>query len=112
MDVTKLKSIIKERENTNDEYDYGIEQCHKKMLDIITQDAEGTVDFLRNECTANEFSWLSEIFDEIAVATNSHEIIDALYFLCKKYPEESKIYNILPFVENAESLLKQAKSNQ
>ena len=106
MDVKKLRSIIKERENTNDEYDYGIKQCHKRMLDIIIQDTEGTVNFLRNECTANEFSWLSEIFDEIAIATNSREIIDALYFLYKKYPEESKIYNILPFIESAETYLK------
>ena len=105
MNVIKLRSTIKERENTHDEYDYGIKQCHKKMLDIITQDTEGTVDFLQNECTANEFSWLSEIFDEIAIATNSREIIDALYFLYEKYPEESKTYNILPFVESAESFL-------
>ncbi len=71
MDVQKLKDVILERENTNDEYDYGIEQCHKKMLDIISQDTDGAITFLRNECTASEFSWLSEIFDEIAETTNS-----------------------------------------
>ncbi len=106
MDIQKLKDVILERENTNDEYDYGIEQCHKKMLDIISQDPEGTIAYLRNECTASEFSWLSEIFDEIAETTNSREIIDAFYFLLEKYPEESETYNIRAFVESAEQCLK------
>lgn len=106
MDTQKLKEAIIERENTNDEYDYGIEQCHKKMLDIITCDSEGFIYFLKNECTASEFSWLSEIFDDIAIATNNRSIIDALYFLHEKYPEESATYNILLFIESAEQCLK------
>lgn len=105
MDVQKLKDVILERENTNDEYDYGIEQCHKKMINIITQDPEGTIAFLKSECTASEFSWLSEIFDEIVTATNNRGIVDALYFLLEKYPEESKTYNIRTFVESAEQCL-------
>lgn len=105
MDVKKLREAIIERENTNDEYDFGIEQCHKKMLDVIAEDPIGTVAFLRNECTANEFSWLSEIFDEIVMATKSKEIIESLYYLHGKYPEESETYNILAFIESAEQLL-------
>ena len=105
MDIQKLREAIIERENTDDEYDYGIEQCHQKMLSIIVQDPQGTVSYLRNECTANEFSWLSEIFDDIAIATNSRAIIEALYFLAEKYPDESKTYNIISFIESAEAIL-------
>lgn len=105
MDIQRLKEAIIERANTNDEYDYGIEQCHKKMLEIISQDPDGTITFLKNECTASEFSWLSEIFDDIAETTNSRGIIDALYYLLEKYPEESETYNIRPFIESAEQCL-------
>ena len=97
----RIQAIIEERESI-EEWNYGIEQCHKKLIDLFIEDIDKSIEFLDNDCTANQFSWLSEVFDEIAEATQSHSFIDALKRLAVKYPEETKEYNILSFIETAE----------
>lgn len=96
-----IQAIIEERESI-EEWDYGIEQCHKKLIELFTQNFDRAIEFLDNECTASQFSWLSEVFDEIAEATQSHAFIDALKRLAVKYPEETKEFNLLSFIETAE----------
>lgn len=105
----RIKPIIAERERlweeTQDEWDYGIEQCHQKLIALITEDINMSIEFLDNDCTADQFSWLSEVFDEIAEATQSKEFIEALKRLAEKYPEETKTYNIMSFIESAEAIV-------
>lgn len=105
----KMKTIISERERisieTQDEWDYGIEQCRKKEIEILSNDITDTISYLLNECSANEFSWISEVFDEVAEKTQSSEFINTLYKLVLKFPEETKKYNLISCVESAKSLL-------
>ena len=61
-----------------------------------------TVHYLENDCLADEFVWISEVFDEVAKRTQSHEFISALRKLAVKYPEETKEYNIISFIDWAE----------
>ena len=98
----RIIPILIEREKTDDEWDYGIEQCHKKLVALMTEDIHKSIEFLDNDCTADQFSWLSEVFDEIAENTQSKEFIEALKRLADKYPEETKTYNIMSFIESAE----------
>lgn len=98
----RIIPIIEERESTDDEWDYGVEQCHKKLIELMTEDINMSIQFLDNDCTADQFSWLSEVFDEIAEITQSKEFIEALKRLAIKYPEETKTYNIMSFIESAE----------
>ena len=74
----KIQPIIEERESTDDEWEYGIEQCHKKLISLLSENIDETIIFLDNDCTADQFSWISEVFDEIADITQSHAFIDAL----------------------------------
>lgn len=97
----RIIPIIEERESV-DSWDYGIEQCHKKLITLFTEDINKSIEFLDNDCTADQFSWLSEVFDEIAEITQSKEFIEALKRLAIKYPEETKTYNIMSFIESAE----------
>lgn len=105
----RIKPIIAERERlweeTQDEWDYGMEQCHQQLIKLITEDINKSIEFLDNDCTAEQFSWLSEVFDEIAEATRSKEFIEALKRLAEKYPEETKTYNIMSFIESAEVIV-------
>lgn len=105
----RIIPIIEERERFwtegQDSWDYGIEQNHKKMIALITEDISKSIEFLDNDCTAEQFSWLSEVFDEIAEITQSHAFIDALKRLAVKYPEETKTYNIMSFIESAECMI-------
>ena len=103
----RIIPIIEERESV-DSWDYGIEQCHKKLIALITEDIDKSIDFLDNDCTADQFSWLSEVFDEIAEITKSQAFIEALKRLAIKYPEETKEYNIESFIESAECIVEQS----
>lgn len=102
----RIQPIIEEREATDDEWEYGVEQCHKKLISLLSEKIDETITFLDNDCTADQFSWISEVFDEIADITQSHAFIDALKRLATKYPEETKEYNILSFIESAECMIK------
>ena len=74
-----ISDIIKERirisDETQDNWDYGIEQCWKKYIDILSADIEKSIDFFLHDCTDEEFYWLSEAFEEIADKTQSKNLI-------------------------------------
>ena len=103
----RIIPILEEREATHDEWDYGVEQCHKKLISLFTENIDESIKFLDNDCTADQFSWLSEVFEEIAEITQSHAFIDALKRLAVKFPEETKTYNLLSFIESAESMIEE-----
>jgi hypothetical protein len=111
MNKEKFKEIIKERvrisEECYDEWDEGIKKCWNQEIDILIEDIPSTIIFLQNECTADEFSWISEVIEDIAEITNSHEFIDCYKNLMKKFPEESQKYNISGSIEYAEAALRE-----
>lgn len=77
----KIAEIVEERiricEETDDNWDYGIEQCWNKFVDIITTDVDKSIHYFLFECTDEDFYWLSETFEEIAEKTQSKELISA-----------------------------------
>ena len=79
MITERIRRIIKIRAETNDEWDYGVEQCWKREISVLTGNVKETITFLDNECTADEFSWISEIFDELVETTRSKALIDCFY---------------------------------
>ncbi len=104
--ITKeIRKILTERASVNENWDFAIQQCWEKEIELLSQNIEETIAFLENDCTADEFSWLSEIFDDVAETTQSEAFINALYDVAKKYPEETKKYNILHFIESAQALI-------
>ncbi len=102
MYVRRFKNIIAEREKTDDEWDAGVAKCNQALIDVLCEDMDGTLQYLQSDCTADEFSWISEVFDEIALRSKSRDFINALRFLSAKYPEEARKYNIIPFIDSAE----------
>lgn len=55
MDVQRFKEVIQKRDNTDDEYDYGVEVCDKEEIEILSEDVPSTVAYLKNDCTPKEF---------------------------------------------------------
>ena len=88
MDVQKFKEVIKTRNETDDEYDYGVEMCNKEEIQILA-----------------EFVWISEIIDDLAEKTRSRELVECYKDLMNKYPKETKEYYIGFCVECAEDFL-------
>ena len=72
-----------------------------ETIELMARDVKGTIDFLDNDCSEEQFVWLSEVFDEIAQKTRSKDIIDALVRVSKKYPEATEKYNINYFINSA-----------
>lgn len=105
MDVVKFREVIRERSEMSDEWSFGIEQCWKKEIEILSQDIPSTIEYLKNECTADEYSWISEIIDDLAESTQSKELIEAYKNLMIKYPDEYKKHNISSSIKFAESAL-------
>jgi len=109
MNVEKFREIIKERIRisieTQDEWDYGIEQCWEQEIETLSDDIPGTIEFLKNECAADEYSWISEILEELAERTQSKELVECYKSLTKKFPEECKKYYIEGVIENAELMI-------
>lgn len=87
------------------EWDYGVQQSWKEVLAIISESLDDTVNFIENDCTPNEFSWLSEIYNKIIDIFPSQKIITALRKTASKYPDEVEKYNLNYCIDEAEGYL-------
>lgn len=109
MNVIKFREVIKERnrilKECCDEWTFGIEQCWTQEIEILSENVSDTVAFLKNECTADEYSWISEIIDDLAEKTQSHELVQVYKSLMIKFPEECEKYNISESIKFAENVL-------
>ena len=111
MDVQRFKDVIQKRDNTDDEYDYGVDACDKEEIKILSEDVPSTIAYLKNECTADEFAWICEIIDDLAVKTRSREIVEAYKDLGSKYPDMAKTFSFEFCVAYAEEALEIALKN-
>ena len=98
----KIREILARRMTLHPEDALGTEECWKDEIAIMSRDVEQTIDFLRNRCTGEEFAWLSEVFEEVQAATHSEELRECLYAVAEKYPDITKEYNILSFIDSGE----------
>ena len=101
----EIHEILKLRAETDDAWDYGVQRCWKAEVTILTRNIKETIDFLDNDCSADEFIWISEIFDELVEATQSRALIECFYRVAAKYPEESARYYIINHIKMAEDYL-------
>ena len=72
---------------------------------LFTRNLQETVQFLDADCTADQLSWMSEVFEEISAKLQSWEFIDALKRAADRFPEECKIHNIRECILFAEGQL-------
>lgn len=74
-------------------------------IELFSRNLQETIDFLDNDCTAEQLVWLSEVFEEISVKLQSWDFIDALNRCADKYPEYSKKYHLSDTIAIAEAQL-------
>jgi hypothetical protein len=103
--------VVQERIHCHDEWSYGIEQCWKKEIELLTDDIAGTIEFLRNDCTADEYIWISEVLEEVVEIIPNKEFVQVYKSLRIKFPEEYATYNIAGCVEEAEKILEWEDQN-
>lgn len=109
MNVEELKAVIDERIRiaieTQDEWDYGIEQCWKKETEILTRDISQTINFIENECDDDTFCWIGEVFNEVADRTQSKEFVSAIKRRATKVVDVEELRSVEVDVSFAEKTL-------
>ena len=101
----EFEKLVEKRKNLNWDIDYEADPIIREMVSLMTADINSTIAFLKDDCSEEQFVWLSEIVDEITARTKSSEFIEELRKLCAKYPEAAEKYNIRYFVESAAEYL-------
>lgn len=94
MDASTIRAIIAKREQTNDEWQFGVEQCWAELVDALTEDLDWTKAFLTEECSADELSWIGEVFDELVEKTYDESLVAAIRRAIAKYPEENALHHL------------------
>lgn len=74
----QIEEVLKEYIQIDPNWDYGIEQCWKKEIAILTADVPATIAYFLHDCTDEEFFWLSEIFSDLSEKVPSKELVEAL----------------------------------
>ena len=54
------------------------ERYWNKLTDILSADIPSTIDYFENDCTDEEFYWLSSVFEDVTKKTESSEFLQAL----------------------------------
>lgn len=103
--IEEIRTAIKQRMETDDEWDYGVKQCWEKETELLSHNIDATILFLENDCTDEEFVWLSEVFEEVAKVTQSHAFVDCLYRVVAKYPDVCREYHIDLVLQCAEGAI-------
>lgn len=76
------------------------------MQDLVT----GLIETI-NDKNADEFSWISEVIDDIVDKYPSKKLVEGYKSLMTKFPEECSKYNIAGVIEICENLLKWEEEN-
>ena len=105
----EFRRLNEEREKVDIYNDWALDDIWKELLAYVCKD-ENTfndfIEYMKTEMTADEYSTLSEISDEIVEIYPSMEFIEAYKSLALKYPEETKNYQIDSFIRDAENCVK------
>lgn len=98
----EFRNILTKRISLHPEDYINIEKCWEEETRILTSNMEQAINFIINECTDDEFYWMSEIFEDIAHDSPSIDFVDAL----------KKRVNLMNDGEDKNSVLREIKSVQ
>ena len=111
MDIIRFRKIIEQLAYANEisrgEWDEEIDRCRQELTDVLLTDVPSSIAFLMDECTADEYSWISEVLDDIAAAPGGKSFIMNYKKLLRKFPEEVEKYNIANIIQEAEDIIEQ-----
>ena len=97
--------LDKYESETEGTWDWGVRKCRDKEISLLTADMDETIRFMDTECTADEYAWISEVFEDVAEITQSGRFIEAIHRLADKYPEVTEEYKLFTFIEGAEDMI-------
>lgn len=75
MNIQELREVITQYISLDANDDFATEKCWKEMTTMLSEDITDTISFFENECTIEEFYWLSSIFEDVIARTQSTTLI-------------------------------------
>lgn len=63
--IEEYKKVLAERIALDPADDYGADLVWKKAVAILSMDIDATINYIKNECSFEDFEWMSEIFDDL-----------------------------------------------
>ncbi|MBU0279123.1 hypothetical protein [Gemella sp. zg-1178] len=98
----KIKEILEQR--LDEEHFYYVE-CWKKEVEILTEDINETIEFVKNKCDDYTLFWMSEVFEDIIEKTKSKELLQVILERANRAIDENNRKEILKEVEYAKGHL-------
>ena len=93
------KRIWKE---TQDNWYDGIIIWTNQLIGIIREDIPGFIKYLKEECSSEDFLYISDMFEEIFAAVTSHDLVAAFRDVLKtRFKMEDNQYNISKDLDEA-----------
>jgi len=75
----KMDELQLERLGIGLDDDYGRKEIEKREIELLSEDKEVTIAYIRENCGEEELYHLSEIIEDLCGAINDQRLIDALY---------------------------------
>lgn len=94
MDTEKIRKAIVHRKETDAEWADELEKCWAELADALTEDIDTTRKFLFEDCTAEDYLYVSEVYDDIVFKTQSQEYIGLLRDSIKRFPKLTEEYDL------------------
>lgn len=88
-----------------DECYWQLEEYDNEFSSYISNHLAEAINFIKNDCVADEFSWMSEVWDSVVEKTKSKEFVECIKKAAKKFPDECEKHNIQYSIDDAESYL-------
>lgn len=99
MNTQTIRDIINKRIATDDESQNEVDQCWEELSTALACDYEAARKFLLEDCTADEASWVSEVYEEIIEKTQDERYLELLRKSVARFPEENKEYRMSEILE-------------
>lgn len=97
MDKSKYEEIMKERYWIRKyiEDNCGLGKWCNALIKIIKEDIPGFIDFLKTECSSEDYLLITEYFDEFVQEIRSQELVDAFReTMHTRFAKENEKYHI------------------
>ena len=78
MNAINLREELNHRLSLHINDDYGLKESWKRITAILSEDVIETIDFINNDCTDEEFFWLSEVFSDVSEVVQSKQFVETL----------------------------------
>ena len=73
--LDELQALIGERSGLSPKDESAIQACNEEMADLLSDNLEYAIEYLREVCPGEEYVWVSEVFPEVARRTQSEEFV-------------------------------------